>query len=435
MSRPLSFLHLTTFYPPYSFGGDAMYLYRLCHALGDLGHHVEVVHCVDSYHLLHPEPPPAPFAEHPNVLRHELRSPFGALSPLLSQQTGRPLLKRRRIQRILREGRFDVVHFHNASLLGPGVLSLQASPGAVKMYTAHEHWLVCPTHVLYKFGERPCEKPECLKCTLKARRPPQLWRYTGLLDSAARHIDQFLAPSRFTARMHAERGFSRPLKPLPYFLERQDQDWQSPGPRPQEAPYFLFVGRLERIKGLHELIRVWKDVPYDLLVAGAGGCEVELRALAAANPRIKFLGYQRQCDLGRLYHHAVACIVPSVTYETFGIIIIEAFARKTPVIVRNLGALPEVVEDSQGGFIFNTEGELLNAIHLLGASKTVRDQLGNNGYTSFLKLWCRQAHIELYFSALESAALTKYGFIPWENQEPMVGRQLQFERRTYPPGG
>ena len=34
MSRPLNFLHLTTFYPPYSFGGDAMYLYRLSHALG-----------------------------------------------------------------------------------------------------------------------------------------------------------------------------------------------------------------------------------------------------------------------------------------------------------------------------------------------------------------------------------------------------------------
>ena len=37
MNRPLNFLHLTTFYPPYSFGGDAMYLYRLAHTLGDLG--------------------------------------------------------------------------------------------------------------------------------------------------------------------------------------------------------------------------------------------------------------------------------------------------------------------------------------------------------------------------------------------------------------
>jgi hypothetical protein len=49
VSRPLNFLHLTTFYPPYSFGGDAVQLYRLAHALAEEGHHVDVVHCVDSY--------------------------------------------------------------------------------------------------------------------------------------------------------------------------------------------------------------------------------------------------------------------------------------------------------------------------------------------------------------------------------------------------
>ena len=94
MSRPLKFLHLTTFYPPYSFGGDALFLYRLCHALGDAGHHVDVVHCVDSYHLFHPGPPPIAVDEHPNVRRHELRSGLGWLSPLLTQQTGHPLLKK-----------------------------------------------------------------------------------------------------------------------------------------------------------------------------------------------------------------------------------------------------------------------------------------------------------------------------------------------------
>jgi len=74
VSRPLSFLHLTTFYPPYSFGGDAMYIYRLAHALADAGHHVDVVHCVDAYHLLHPAEPEIAFREHPGVRRHALRS-------------------------------------------------------------------------------------------------------------------------------------------------------------------------------------------------------------------------------------------------------------------------------------------------------------------------------------------------------------------------
>ena len=341
MSRPLNFLHLTTFYPPYSFGGDAIQLYRLSHALADSGHHVDIVHCVDSYHLLHPGPPPVSFAEHPNVVRHELRSGYKSLSPLLTQQTGKPLLKRKSIDEILRLRSYDVIHFHNISLLGPEILSINAAGKAIKIYTTHEHWLICPIHVLWKFNRAPCEKPDCLRCTIQARRPPQLWRYTGLLDRMACYVDQFVAPSRFTARMHQERGFSQPVAYLPNFIDRVDSDWQEPAPRPHEGPYFLFVGRLEKIKGLQTLIHLWNRVPdHDLLVVGTGGYEQELRALAAAQPRVKFLGPLGQRELGALYYHALACIVPSITYETFGMTSIEAFARKTPAIVRDLGDPP-----------------------------------------------------------------------------------------------
>ena len=275
MKRPLNFLHLTTFYPPYSFGGDAMYIYRLSHALAESGHHVDVIHCVDSYHLLHPEPPPIAFAEHPNVMRHELRSPSGRLSPLLTQQTGRPYLKEEAIRRVMDSKPYDVIEFHNTSLIGPQALTMTPATGqAVKMYFTHEHWLVCPMHVLWKFNSRACEKPECLRCMVMSKRPPQIWRYTGLLDRTSRHVDQFVSPSRFTARMHAERGFSQPVAHLPYFIDRVDRDWQDPAPRPQEAPYFLFVGRLELIKGLQTLIELWNRVPdFDLLVAGTGTYE------------------------------------------------------------------------------------------------------------------------------------------------------------------
>ena len=298
----MNFLHLTTFYPPYSFGGDALYIYRLAHALGDAGHHVEVVHCVDAYALLHPSPPEIRFAPHPNVTVHGLRSPFGRLSPLLTQQTGRPVLKARRLREIASSRRWDVLHFHNVSLLGPHVLGLAPAGGrAVKIYMTHEHWLVCPLHVLWKFNQRACEKPECLPCVLRARRPPQLWRYTGALERAARHVDEFVSPSRFTAAMHAERGFSRPVGHLPYFIDRADADWQSPGPRPQPAPYCLFVGRLETIKGLHTLLDAWRRVPaVDLLVAGTGTQDAELRRQAAGNPRVRFLGPLPQRELAPL---------------------------------------------------------------------------------------------------------------------------------------
>ncbi len=284
----------------------------------------------------------------------------------------------------------------------------------LKLYTTHEHWLVCPMHVLWKFNSRACEKPECLKCIILGKRPPQAWRYTGMLARTSSQVDRFLSPSRFTAKMHADRGFSEPVRYFPYFIDRADQDWQNPAPRPQVEPYFLFVGRLEKIKGLQTLIENWKNVlDYDLLIVGAGNQAQELQTMAADNPRIKFLGPKSQRDLGNYYFHAQATLVPSITYETFGIIIVESFARKTPVIVRNLGALPEIVAESGGGFIFDTDEQLLSAITQLGESKALRDRLGEQGYTTFLRIWTREAHLEMYYKMLESLALEKFGSIPW----------------------
>jgi glycosyltransferase involved in cell wall biosynthesis len=418
MSRPLKFLHITTFYPPYSFGGDAMYIYRLAHALGEEGHQIDVVHCVDSYHLLHPAQPPIQFAEHPNVKRHELRSGVRWLSPLLTQQTGQPYLKTRVLRDLMASRQYDVIQFHNTSLIGPGALRMDTpSRRSVKMYMTHEHWLICPMHVLWKMNSRACEKPECLKCALAARRPPQLWRYTGLLDRTAKYVDQFVSPSRFTARMHAERGFPEPVDHLPYFIDRADSDWRTPEERPHQNPYFLFVGRLEVIKGLQTLIELWRarKLPYDLLVAGTGTQDAQLREAASEVPRIKFLGPLSQRQLGALYHHALACIVPSITYETFGIIIIEAFARQTPVIVRDLGALPEVIEDSGGGFVYRNDDDLIQAMQTISDSPALRFELGRKGYAAFERLWSKEAHMQLYFDYLRRAAIRRHGGVPWES--------------------
>jgi glycosyltransferase involved in cell wall biosynthesis len=414
VNRPLNFLHLTTFYPPWNFGGDGIQVYRLAHALAARGHHVDVVHCTDSYRLFRPAPPLLGPAEDPNVVRHELQSGFHALSPLAAQQTGRTWFKREKLREVLSLRRYDVIHFHNISLLGPEVLSIAADAPAVKMYTAHEHWLICPMHVLWKFDREVCKSPDCFMCTVRGHRPPQLWRYTGFLERMARNVDQFLSPSRFTARMHAERGFPRELSHLPNFIDTVDGEWRSPAPRPQEAPYFFFAGRLERIKGLQTLIAMWhRTRGYDLLVAGTGTYEPELRAMAAGNPRIRFLGLVPQAELGALYFHALACIVPSIAYETFGMTSVEAFARKTPAIVRNLGALPEVIEESGGGYVYESDDELLAQMDRIADSPELRASLGQRGYDAFLRLWCTEAHIRRYFDYLVSAADRRFGAGEW----------------------
>ncbi len=388
---------VTTFYPPYSFGGDAMYIYRLTNALAERGHFVEVFHCVDAYKVLEKKTPTAKFPNHQNVKIHRLESRAGFLSPLFTQQTGVPFFKRQ-IKDALCANNYDVIHFHNMSLIGITALSYGK---AVKLYTTHEHWLICPMHVLWKYDREVCLEKDCLKCQIVGKRPPQLWRYTGLLEKSLRHVDCFISPSRFTLNKHLEDGLDIPITHIPYFLPAPEIENLS-GENKMERPFFLFVGRLERIKGLQNVIPIFKQLlEYDLLIAGDGDYKNELTHLAGDSANIKFLGRLSQTDLQKLYRRAVSIIVPSICYETFGIIIIEAFSMKTPAIVHNLGALPEVIEDSNGGFIYNDENELVDAIRKLAQNQTLRDELGNNGYQAFLKFWNEDAHLAQYLGLIE----------------------------------
>src|SRR5205085_3379250 len=91
--RQLSFCMVTTFYPPYHLGGDAMYTYWLSNELARRGHRVTVVHCVDAYHVLRKERLGGAFPHHANVTVHRLRSGWGRLSPLATYLSGQPALK------------------------------------------------------------------------------------------------------------------------------------------------------------------------------------------------------------------------------------------------------------------------------------------------------------------------------------------------------
>ena len=92
MSRPLRFLHVTTFYPPFHFGGDAMGIERLVAALARRGHEVEVIHDADAWRILAKRPDPPPLELPPGVTVHRLECRAPRLSCLLTQQSGRPIV-------------------------------------------------------------------------------------------------------------------------------------------------------------------------------------------------------------------------------------------------------------------------------------------------------------------------------------------------------
>lgn len=391
----MRFCMVTTFFPPYHFGGDAVCVQRLSNALAQRGHHVDVLHDRDAYHLARSAEPAVASANHPDVHVHGMKSRLGMLSPLLTHQTARPWGKPA-VRRMLESGRYDVIHFHNASLIGSA--AFQYGRG-VKLYTMHEHWLICPMHVLWKFNREPCDRPQCLQCCLRGRRPPQLWRYTGRLARDLRHIDRFISPSRFTAERHRQAGLDLPTTVLPYFAPEP----ASPDPRPQHPrPYFLFVGRLVALKGVDALIRVFRRYrDADLLIAGEGEEGAGLRAQAADLPHVHFLGTRDHAELAALYRDAIALIMPSVGYEVFGIVLVEAFAAKTPVIVRDRGGMPEPVAESGAGFVFRDDEQLSAAMRALQASPDLRRELGEKGYGAYRLKWDEQSHLDAYLAIVE----------------------------------
>jgi glycosyltransferase involved in cell wall biosynthesis len=143
------------------------------------------------------------------------------------------------------------------------------------------------------------------------------------------------------------------------------------------------------------------------LIAGTGSYEVRLKRLAKNSNNIRFLGYMSNPQLQTLYDKAVAVIVPSLCFESFSQVIIEAFSRQTPAIATNLGGMPEMIAESGGGFIYNTDEELLAAMDKLLADPLCRRELGLRGYEAYQRNWTAEAHLQGYFALIREIAMTR----------------------------
>lgn len=396
---------INTFYPPFNFGGDGVYVRRLAHSLARLGCEVHVLHDTETYKALARKSlgPLAPLEEPAGVRVHALESPLGALAPLITQQTGRPLAHGAALDTFFALN-FDVTHFHNVSALGgPGILSRGAG---VKLYTAHEHWLVCPTHILWKRNREICEKRECLSCQLSYRRPPQLWRHTPFLRQQAEHIDAFIALSQSSADNHARFGFSREMRVLPSFLPNEEGVRDAKVVR--DKPYALFVGRLEVLKGLQDVIpafRAHEDV--ELLIVGDGDYGDQLRELAAGAPNIHFLGRKAPDEVEAYYAGATAVILPSVCLEVFPLVALEAFRAGAPIIARNCGPFPEIIEKSGAGVIFNSAEEIGPAVMRFAGDAVLRDEFGRRAKLAFSEHWSETVAIGAYLNLIGEIAISR----------------------------
>ena len=249
----------------------------------------------------------------------------------------------------------DVVHFHNISLVGgPGVLGLGANRRAVRIMTAHEHWLICPMHLLWKYDRKPCDAPELRELLPEGRPAAAGLAADRAIERGLHRLDALLFPSRHAWKSIAAAGSGRivPLVHLPYFLP---DDWsdgiEDEPPEILERPYLAAAGRLVKMKGFQRLIPLMRYLPeVDLRIAGTGPHEARARGAGQDLPNVRFEGLLGGAGLARLFRSARAVVVPSLFPETFGYVVLEAFSVGTPVIVHeDGGALYETGFLSGGG--------------------------------------------------------------------------------------
>src|SRR5262249_13769027 len=155
-------------------------------------------------------------------------------------------------------------------------------------------------------------------------------------------------------------------------------------------------------------------VLWDVLrIAGTGPYEPELRNLAQGLPNVRFEGLLAGPELARLFHGARAVVVPSLFPETFGYVVLEAFAVRTPVVVHEGGgALYETGILSGGGLGYQTDAELLVALRRIVHDKELREELAHQGFAKRTGDWSETAHLDRYFALIDSLRSTRSAHTP-----------------------
>lgn len=76
MDRPLRFYMITKFYPPYNFGGDGIFAYRLSNELAQREHQVAIIHCIEAYRPLRRQELARAYDDYPNVAAHRIKRQY-----------------------------------------------------------------------------------------------------------------------------------------------------------------------------------------------------------------------------------------------------------------------------------------------------------------------------------------------------------------------
>lgn len=288
----------------------------------------------------------------------------------------------RQVKKIISENNINIVHVHNTlSLISPSVYYAAFTCKVPVIQTIHNFRLLCPGATFYRNGEI-CE--ECISNGLKCALNHKCYR-GSLLQSLACVITltihrligtykklNYICLTEFNKQKLLE--LNRNGKKLidenkvfikPNFVNLEKKEIM---PYKLRKNQFVFVGRLDKLKGIELLIEAWKEIKdTNLVICGIGPEEKWCNKFIYDNnmTNVKIMGFVSNLQAMNIISESKALILPTQWYEGFPMTIVESLSCGTPVIGSNIGNVGNLIEDGITGlkFKFNSKESLRETIN------------------------------------------------------------------------
>ncbi|GAB7562298.1 glycosyltransferase family 4 protein [Methylobacillus methanolivorans] len=297
----------------------------------------------------------------------------------------------KKLKKLLQDYPADVAHLHCIyHHLSPAILPTLHEHGVPIIMTAHDLKIACPAYkMLNETGIcEKCKDGNFLnvikhKCLRNSLGPSVIVALESTLhhklNTYKKYLSKIAVPSRFFMNKFVEWGW--PEDRFTYIPNYVDSSLFTPEYSPGD--YFLYFGRLAPEKGVETLLKSVKKSGVKLKVAGTGPEEAKLHALQnELQADVEFLGYQSGEALHTLIKESKAIVLPSEWYENAPMSLLESMAFGKPLVVANIGGIPEMIEPGETGWMF-TSGDVDELANLLTSiDGTADDKLLTYGKAS-----------------------------------------------------
>lgn len=304
----------------------------------------------------------------------------------------------REISNIIRENGVDIVHIHNTVPL----ISLSAYYAAKKnkcklVQSIHNQRMLCPSGLMERNG-KVCE--ECVNYGLnraikhKCYKDSKLYSFL-LAKSLELHkkigtynkVDAFLVTTEFNKYQLLRSGVvsKERIFMKPYYFDCDIRELNN-----KKRKYFLYIARLERVKGIFVLLEAIRGLREEkLLIRGNGPDEYAVKDYVRENSmqNVVFLDYLSKEQMLEYIYNAKAVIIPTQLYEGFPMTIVESFSMGTPVIGSNFGNVGTIIRDHENGLLFDyaSSKDLACKISELSNNIELSEKLEKNAQDTFAK--------------------------------------------------